>query len=320
MKKFVGRAVAMMAAHPGPFSLFWVTTLLQLAYKVGTAFCARVIFDDGITHGNSRALAAALGVWILLLVVFAGAAMAQERVMARLGTLIGNGFRRRLFEKQLSVSPQFHRNHGPSDLVDRMGSDVGNIELALVRGIPTFAARSHHCRGLDPAPLRHRVAPGRRRLCRCAPDADDLEALPAPGLGGVQERGRGQCPGSGPHGRGGDGSSALAAVPRPAAVRQPLPRSADPARPALVEGPFLHRRRRTFGAGRFRRDASDRRRLRRLAGARRLYHRRPAYRLHHLADEYQRRGRPHRGSPAHRLPRQRKPGAHRPAHRLGRRT
>jgi len=136
MKKFVGRAVAMMAAHPGPFSLFWVTTLLQLAYKVGTAFCARVIFDDGITHGNSRALAAALGVWILLLVVFAGAAMAQERVMARLGTLIGNGFRRRLFEKQLSVSPQFHRNHGPSDLVDRMGSDVGNIELALVRGIP----------------------------------------------------------------------------------------------------------------------------------------------------------------------------------------
>ena len=34
MKKFVGRAVAMMAAHPGPFSLFWVTTLLQLAYKV----------------------------------------------------------------------------------------------------------------------------------------------------------------------------------------------------------------------------------------------------------------------------------------------
>ena len=136
MKKFVGRAVAMMAAHPGPFALFWVTTLLQLAYKVGTAFCARVIFDDGITHGNSRALAAALGVWILLLVVFAGAAMAQERVMARLGTLIGNGFRRRLFEKQLSVSPRFHRNHGPSDLVDRMGSDVGNIELALVRGIP----------------------------------------------------------------------------------------------------------------------------------------------------------------------------------------
>jgi ABC-type multidrug transport system fused ATPase/permease subunit len=103
---------------------------------VGTAFCARVIFDDGITHGNSLALTLALGVWILLLVIFAGGAMAQERVMARLGTLIGNGFRRRLFEKQLSVSPQFHRNHGPSDLVDRMGSDVGNIELALVRGIP----------------------------------------------------------------------------------------------------------------------------------------------------------------------------------------
>ena len=66
MKKFVGRAVAMMAAHPGPFSLFWVTTLLQLAYKVGTAFCARVIFDDGITHGNSRVLAARWGLDFLL--------------------------------------------------------------------------------------------------------------------------------------------------------------------------------------------------------------------------------------------------------------
>jgi ATP-binding cassette subfamily B protein len=138
MKRFVSHAVVMMAAHPGLFALFWVTTVVQLAYKVGAAFCARVIFDDGIHNGNGRALALALATLVALLATFAIGAIAQERVMARLGTLIGNGLRRRLFEKQLSVSPQFHREHTPSDLVDRMGNDVGSIELALVRGVPAM--------------------------------------------------------------------------------------------------------------------------------------------------------------------------------------
>ncbi|MBH62766.1 MAG: hypothetical protein CL569_10055 [Alphaproteobacteria bacterium] len=33
-------------------------------------------------------------------------------------------------------APSFHSQYAPSDLVDRMGSDVGAIELSLVRGIP----------------------------------------------------------------------------------------------------------------------------------------------------------------------------------------
>src|SRR5215469_13072916 len=136
MKSFIRRAIAMMAAYPGPFILFWVTALLQLAYKLGAAFCARVIFDDGIGHHDGRALALALLTLIVLLAIFALGSIGQEQVMARLGIRIANNLRRRLFDKQLSVSPQFHRQHGPSDLVDRMGKDVGNVELAFVRGIP----------------------------------------------------------------------------------------------------------------------------------------------------------------------------------------
>jgi len=136
MKEFVLRSLRIMLGHPGIFAVFCFTVLAQVGWRMGSAFCYRVIFDSGLGQRDSAALIGALATLLGLLVVFSVAVMAQERAMSRLGTLTGKHLRHRLFEKQLAASPEFHRRFPPSDLVDRMGNDVGNVELAVVRSVP----------------------------------------------------------------------------------------------------------------------------------------------------------------------------------------
>src|SRR5690242_19393450 len=115
MKGFIIRSLRLMLGHPGIFAVFCLTVLAQIAWRMGSAFCYRTIFDAGLAAGDSRALIATILTLLALLVVFSVAVMAQERAMTRLGTLTGMALRHQLFEKQLLASLAFHRRYPPSE-------------------------------------------------------------------------------------------------------------------------------------------------------------------------------------------------------------
>ena len=136
MLTFLRRATGWMHEHPGLAFTIWFTVLIQIVRKIAAPILYGIIFDQGFGAGDGRALATALAALVVLLVAFTAASFLQESSMAQLSVRIVNALRERLFRKFLAVPPSFHNRYAPSDLVDRMGSDVGAIELALVRGIP----------------------------------------------------------------------------------------------------------------------------------------------------------------------------------------
>lgn len=130
------RCLKLMSAHPGLHAAFWQQTLMQLCYKLGSAYCYQQIFDEGVTHTNAHALYEAVAILAGLLLLFAIALLLQERVMSVLGMHVANRLRNALFVKLLALSPRFHAKTSPSELIDRMGNDVGAFEVALVRALP----------------------------------------------------------------------------------------------------------------------------------------------------------------------------------------
>ena len=124
-----------MKAYPLSLGILSITILLQLAYKVGAAFCYPLIFDDGIRDRNGEALYGALALFVLLLATFAASAFIQQRLMSRLGSTIGNRMRQQLFDKLLAISPDHHEQIPPSNFVDVMGGHIDNFITALVRGV-----------------------------------------------------------------------------------------------------------------------------------------------------------------------------------------
>ncbi|HMF23941.1 MAG TPA: ABC transporter transmembrane domain-containing protein [Pseudolabrys sp.] len=127
-----------MSRHPGLHAMVWLAIAAQLIYKLGAAFCYQQIFDEGITRANSTALYEAVIILAALLLLFAAALLLQERVMSTLGMRVTSRLRMRLFRKLLALSPGYHAKTSPSELIDRMGSDIGAFELALVRALPVL--------------------------------------------------------------------------------------------------------------------------------------------------------------------------------------
>jgi len=118
--------------------MFWLAIVVQLIYQLGAAFCYQQIFDEGIIRANSAALYEAVAILAGLLVLFAAALLLQERAMSTLGMRATSELRMRLFRKLLVLSPGYHAKTSPSELIDRMGNDIGAFELAFVRALPVM--------------------------------------------------------------------------------------------------------------------------------------------------------------------------------------
>src|SRR5215470_9832366 len=138
MGKFAVRCLKLMSRHPGLHAMFWLAIVVQLIYQLGAAFCYQQIFDEGIIRANSAALYEAVAILAGLLVLFAAALLLQERAMSTLGMRATSELRMRLFRKLLALSPGYHAKTSPSELIDRMGNDIGAFELALVRALPVM--------------------------------------------------------------------------------------------------------------------------------------------------------------------------------------
>src|SRR6266446_9705580 len=136
MGKFAVRCLKLMSRHPGLYAMFWLAIVVQLIYQLGAAFCYQQIFDEGIIRANSAALYEAVAILAGLLVLFAAALLLQEGAMSTLGMRVTSELRMRLFRKLLALSPGYHTKTNPSELIDRMGSDIGAFELAIVRALP----------------------------------------------------------------------------------------------------------------------------------------------------------------------------------------
>jgi ATP-binding cassette subfamily B protein len=135
MNKFILRALGFMKAHPLYLGALAITILLQLAYKIGAAFCFQRVFDDGIRDRNGEALYMALIALAILLVTSSVSALIQHRIMSQFGSVIGNRLRQQLFDKLLAISPDHHQQNPPSNFVDLMGGHIDNFVTALVRGV-----------------------------------------------------------------------------------------------------------------------------------------------------------------------------------------
>jgi ATP-binding cassette, subfamily B, bacterial len=138
MGKFAVRCLKLMSRHPGLHAMFWLAIVVQLLYQLGAAYCYQQIFDEGIIRANSAALYEAVAILAGLLVLFAAALLLQEHVMSTLGMRATSELRMRLFRKLLALSPGYHAKTSPSELIDRMGNDIGAFELALVRALPVM--------------------------------------------------------------------------------------------------------------------------------------------------------------------------------------
>lgn len=142
MNHFVRRCLSLMSKHPGLHAMFWVSTVIQLGYKLGAAYCYQQIFDEGIIRANAPALYKAVALLGCLLILFALALVLQEQSMSSLGMRVTNSLRKTLFDKLLALSPRFHTKTSPSELIDRMGNDISAFEMALVRALPVVLVQA----------------------------------------------------------------------------------------------------------------------------------------------------------------------------------
>lgn len=138
MGRFTRRCLGLMSAHPALLALFCVSALAQLTYKLGAAYCYQQVFDEGILRGNAPLLYRATELLAALLVLFALALLLQERVMSTLGVRTANRLRQDVFRKLLVASPELRAKTDSSEFIDRIGSDVNAVELALIRAVPVL--------------------------------------------------------------------------------------------------------------------------------------------------------------------------------------
>ncbi len=138
MGHFTRRCLGLMSAHPALLALFCVSNLAQLTYKLGAAYCYQQVFDEGIIHGNAPLLYRATALLAALLILFAVALLLQERAISALGVRAANRLRNDVFRKLLVASPALRAKTDSSAFIDRIGSDVNAVELALIRAVPVL--------------------------------------------------------------------------------------------------------------------------------------------------------------------------------------
>jgi len=132
----MGQCVQALLAAPGLATLLVAGVALQILFRLSKAYFFQQIFDRGILQSDAPVLAWCTAGLAVTLALFALGILLQERAMSRLASQASKRLRLRLFGKMLAMPQRHHARHEASSLIDRMGSDVEQIELALLRGVP----------------------------------------------------------------------------------------------------------------------------------------------------------------------------------------
>lgn len=122
--------------RPGLALILLAALAAQIVYRLSLPYYFQQIFDLVIIQGQADALLGAVLCIGGILILFTGAIVLQEWTAPTLALHMTGWLRERLFTKFLTMPTRQHARYSPAVLVERMGTNIGEIETALVRALP----------------------------------------------------------------------------------------------------------------------------------------------------------------------------------------
>ncbi|MGH7353653.1 MAG: ABC transporter transmembrane domain-containing protein [Candidatus Rokuibacteriota bacterium] len=119
-------------------ALILIALSLELAFYVSLPLSFRFIIDHAIIPRNGRVLTLILGALAGLFVLAALAGVGKDFLLARVVARVLNDVRLAMFDHLQRLSMAFYSRASTGDLVARFSTDLGTLEIALAKSLPTL--------------------------------------------------------------------------------------------------------------------------------------------------------------------------------------
>lgn len=113
-----------------------LSTAVEAAFEPALRYSFKHLIDQAIVPGDRERLAVILAAMGLGVLLYAALAVVGDLLWARLGTLVINGLRQKLYEHMAGLSMEFYARRATGDLLHCLTADAAALEAALVGAVP----------------------------------------------------------------------------------------------------------------------------------------------------------------------------------------
>ncbi len=141
LMQFVVAAIRLAMSSRALTILIGLTLVVQVAYNLLLPMSYKYIFDDAIKNSDFHLLVKLL-VFMVGIYAFNGlAGITQDYGTSRIGSRLACDLQEKLFAHLQTQPSSFYTQVPEADIVAAFGPDITAIEMAVVRGIPSFLLR-----------------------------------------------------------------------------------------------------------------------------------------------------------------------------------
>ncbi len=139
--QFVAAAIRLSMSSRGLTIAIGGALVIQAAYNLLLPVSYKYIFDDAIKNNDLTLLIYVLLFMVCIYVLNGLAGVLQDYGTSRIGSRLACDLQERLFTHIQTQPSGFYTQVPESDIVAAFGPDITAIEMAVVRGIPSFLLR-----------------------------------------------------------------------------------------------------------------------------------------------------------------------------------